>query len=129
MAFSRQEYRSGFPLPSPESLKRIHKITAQFVESFTQLSSLLRNLYAGQEATVRTGHEKMGWFKIGKRIYQGCTLSLCLFNVHAEYIMRNAGLHRHLYVALAIMVLIMMLMYYQWFKENHIHITSKLLYF
>ena len=66
MAFSRQEYRSGFPLPSPESLKRIHKITAQFVESFTQLSSLLRNLYAGQEATVRTGHEKMGWFKIGK---------------------------------------------------------------
>ena len=57
--------------------------------------------------------KKMGWFKIGKRIHQGCTLSLCLFNIHAEYIMRNARLHWHLYVALAILVLIMILMYYQ----------------
>jgi len=85
--------QSGLPLPSPESLKRIHQHTAQCVESFTQLSSFLRNLYAGQEATVRTGHEKMDWFKIGKGVHQGCTLSLCLFNLYAEYIMRNARLH------------------------------------
>ena len=51
------------------------------------LTCLLRNLYAGQEATVRTGHEKMDWFKIGKGVHQGCTLSLCLFNLYAEYIM------------------------------------------
>ena len=53
---------------------------------------LLRNLYAGQEATVRTGHETIDWFKIGKRVHQGCILSPCLFNLHAEYIMQNAGL-------------------------------------
>ena len=56
------------------------------------LTSLLRNLYAGQEATVRTGHGTTHWFQIGKGIHQGCILSLCLFNLHAEYIMRNAGL-------------------------------------
>ena len=48
-----------------------------------------RNLYAGQEATVRTGHETTDWFQIGKGIHQGCILSPCLFNVYAEYIMRN----------------------------------------
>ena len=53
---------------------------------------LLRNLYAGQEATVRTGHGTMDWFKIGKGVRQGCILSPCLFNLNAEYIMRNAGL-------------------------------------
>ena len=53
---------------------------------------LLRNLYAGQEATVRTGHGTTDWFKIGKRVRQGCILSPCLFNFYAEYIMRNAGL-------------------------------------
>ena len=53
---------------------------------------LLRNLYAGQEATVRTGHGTTDWFQIGKRVHQGCILSLCLFNLYAEYIMRNAGL-------------------------------------
>ena len=52
---------------------------------------LLRNLYAGQEATVRTGHGITGWFQIGKEVHQGCTLSSCLFNLYAEYIMRNAG--------------------------------------
>ena len=53
---------------------------------------LLRNLYAGQEATVRTEHGTTDWFQIGKGIRQGCMLSPCLFNLYAEYIMRNAGL-------------------------------------
>ena len=52
----------------------------------------MRNLYAGQEATVRTGHGTTDWFQIGKGVHQGCILSPCLFNVYAEYIMRNAGL-------------------------------------
>ena len=52
----------------------------------------LRNLYAGQEATVRTGHRTTDWFQIGKGVHQGCILSSCLFNFYAEYIMRNAGL-------------------------------------
>ena len=56
------------------------------------LSCLLRNLYAGQEATVRTRHGTMDWFQMGKVVHQGCILSLCLFNLFAEYIMRNAGL-------------------------------------
>ena len=56
------------------------------------LTCLLRNLYAGQEATVRTGHGTTDWFQIGKGVHQGCILSLCLFNFYAEYIMRNAGL-------------------------------------
>ena len=53
---------------------------------------LLRNLYAGQEATIRTGHGKTDWFKTGKGVRQGCILSPCLFNIYAKYIMRNAGL-------------------------------------
>ena len=56
-----------------------------------RLTCLLRNLYAGQEATVRTGHGTTDWFQIGKGV-QGCILSPCLFNLYAEYIMRNAGL-------------------------------------
>ena len=56
------------------------------------LTHLLRNLYAGQEATVRTGHGTTDWFQIGKRVHQDCILSPCLFNLYAEYIMRNAGL-------------------------------------
>ena len=56
------------------------------------LTCLLRNLYAGQEATVRTGHGTTDWFQIGKRVRQGCILSPWLFNLYAEYIMRNAGL-------------------------------------
>ena len=56
------------------------------------LTCLLRNLYAGQEATVRTGHGTTDWFQIGKRVFQGCILSPCLFNLYAQYIMRNAGL-------------------------------------
>ena len=56
------------------------------------LACLLRNLYAGQEATVRTGHGTIDWFQIGKGVHQGCILSPCLFNLYAEYIMRNTGL-------------------------------------
>ena len=56
------------------------------------LTSLLRNLYARQEATVRTGHGTTDWFQIRKGVRQGCVLSPCLFNLYTEYIMRNAGL-------------------------------------
>ena len=56
------------------------------------LTCLLRNLYAGQEATVRRGHETLDWFQIGKGVHQGCILSPCLFNLYAEYIIRNARL-------------------------------------
>ena len=57
------------------------------------LTCLLRNLYAGQEATARIGHGTTGWFQIGKGVLQGCTLSPCLFNFYAEYIMEDAGLN------------------------------------
>ena len=57
-----------------------------------QLTCLLRNLYADQQAAVRTGHGTTDWFQIGKGVHQGCILSSCLFHLHAEYIMRNAGL-------------------------------------
>ena len=58
------------------------------------LTCLLKNLYAGQEATVITGHGAKNWFQIGKRVHQGCILSPCLFNFYAQYIMRNAGLDK-----------------------------------
>ena len=57
-----------------------------------QVTCLLRNLYSSQEAIVRTGHETIDWFQIGKEVHQGCILSPCLFNLYAEYIMRNARL-------------------------------------
>ena len=56
------------------------------------LTCLLRNLYASQEASIRTGHETTDWFQIGTGVYQGCILSPCLFNLYAQYIMRNTGL-------------------------------------
>ena len=56
------------------------------------MTCIMRNLYAGQEATVRTGHGTMNWFQIEKGVYQGCILSPCLFNLYTEYIVRNAGL-------------------------------------
>ena len=62
------------------------------MEITDHLTCLLRNLYTGQEATVRTGHGATDWFQIGKAVHQGCILSPCLFNLYAEYIMRNAGL-------------------------------------
>ena len=68
-----------------------HSITRQF-HSPKHFTCLLRNLYAGQKATVRTGHGTTDWFWIGKGVHQGCILSPCFFNFYAEYIMRNAGL-------------------------------------
>ena len=59
------------------------------------LNCLLRNLYAGQEATVRTGHGTTDWFQVWKGVCQGCILSPCLLNLYAEYIMRNAALDEH----------------------------------
>ena len=56
------------------------------------LTCLLRNLYTGQEAAARTGHGTIDWFQIGKGVHQGCIFSPCLFNLYAQYIMRNAGL-------------------------------------
>ena len=63
-----------------------------FVFKSVLLDMSMANLYAGQEATVRTGHGKTDWFQIGKGVRQGCILSPCLFNLYAEYIMRNVGL-------------------------------------
>ena len=65
------------------------------------LTCLLRNLYAGQEATVRTRHETTDWFQIGKGVCQGCILSPCLFNLYAEYILRNAGLEEQAGIKIA----------------------------
>ena len=62
------------------------------IEIQDHLTCLLRNLYVGQEATVKTGHGTTDWFQIGKRVRQGCILSSCLFHFYAEYIIRNAGL-------------------------------------
>ena len=129
MGFSRQEYWSGLPFPSPvdhilSGLSKIHWIMEKAREfqkniSFCfidyakaldcvdhnklwkilkemgnpdHLTCLLRNLYAGQEATVRTGHGTTDWFQIRKGVCQGCILSPCLFNLYAEYIVRNPGL-------------------------------------
>ena len=119
MGFSRQEYWSGLPLPSPGDLpdpgiepgspaleadtltsepprkpldhNKLWKILKEMGIP-DHLTCLLRNLYAGQEATVRTGHGTTDCFQIGKGVRQGCILSPCLFNLYAEYIMRNAGL-------------------------------------
>ena len=76
-----------------------HNILWNFLQEMgipDHLTCLLRNLYSGQEATVRTGHGTTDWFQIGKGVCQGCILSPCLFNFYAEYIMRNAGLEEAL---------------------------------
>ena len=67
--------------------------TLQEMGILDHLTCLLRNLYAGQEATVRTGHGTTDWLQIGKGVHQGCILSPCVFNLYAEYIMRNAGVY------------------------------------
>ena len=71
---------------------KLWKILLQEMGIPDHLTCLLRNLYAGQEAIVRTGHGTTDWFQIGKGVHQGCISSPCLFNLYAEYIMRNAGL-------------------------------------
>ena len=82
------DYAKAFDCVDPNKLWKILKEMG----TPDHLTSLLRNLYAGQEATVRTGHGTTDWFQIGKGVCQGCILSPCLFNLYAEYIMRNAGL-------------------------------------
>ena len=79
------------PKPLPVWITINWKILKE-MEIPEHLTCLLRNLYAGQEATVRTGHGTTDWFQIGKGVHRGCILSSCLFNLYAEYIMRNAGL-------------------------------------
>ena len=73
------------------------KTNWKILKEMEKLDSLtcLRNLYAGQEATVRIGQRTTEWFQTGKAIHQGCILSPCLFNLYADYIMRNAGLNEH----------------------------------
>ena len=82
-------------LTMPKPLTVDHSILQKILKKMEipdHLTSLLRNLYAGQEAPVRTGHGTTDWFQIGKGVHQGCILSPCLFNSYAEYIMRNAAL-------------------------------------
>jgi len=87
-SFSAIDYAKAFDCVDHNKLWKILK--AMGIPD--HLTCLLRNLYADQEATVRTGHGTTDWFQIGKGVCQGCILSLCLFNLYAEYIMRNAGL-------------------------------------
>ena len=82
------EYAKAFDCVDHKKLWKILKVMV----IPDQLSCLLRNLHAGQKATVRTGHGTTDWFQIGKGVRQGCILSPCLFNFYAEYIMRNVGL-------------------------------------
>ena len=82
------DYAKAFDCVDPNKLWKILKQMG----IPDHLTGLLRNLYAGQEATVRTGHGTTDWFQTGKGVHQGCILSPCLFNFYAEYIMRNAGL-------------------------------------
>ena len=82
------DYIKAFECVDPNKLWK----TLQEMSIPDHLTCLLRNLYAGQETTVRTRHGVTDWFKIGKGVRQGCILSPCLFNFYAEYIMRNAGL-------------------------------------
>ena len=88
---SSRKTSSSALLTMPKLYKKLWKILQEMGIS-DHLTCLLRNLYAGQEATVRTGHETTDWFQIGKGICQGFILPPCLFNLYAEYIMRNVGL-------------------------------------
>ena len=84
------DYAKAFDCVDPNKLWKILKE----MEIPDHLTCLLRNLYAGQEATVRNGHGTTDWFQIGKGVLEDCILSPCLFNFYAEYIMRNAGLEQ-----------------------------------
>ena len=86
--FSFIDYTKAFDCVDHNKLWKI----LQKMRVTGQLTCLLRNLYAGQEATVRTLHGTTDWFQIAKGVHQGCILSLCLFNSYAEYLMQNAGL-------------------------------------
>ena len=86
--FSFIDYAKAFDCVDHHKLWKVQKEMG----ILDHLTCLLRNLYEGQEATVRTGHGTTDWFQIGKGVCQGCILSPCLFNLYAEYIMRNAGL-------------------------------------
>ena len=85
------EYVKAFDSADHNKLWKIFKE----MDILDHLTCLLRNLYEGQEATVRTGHETTDWFQIGKGVRQGCILSPCLFNLYAEYIIQNAGWMKH----------------------------------
>ena len=92
--FQKNMYFTLLTMPKPLTVwitKKLWKILKE-VGIPDHLTCLLRNLYSGQEATVRTGHGTTDWFQIGKGVCQGCILSPCLFNFYGEYIMRNAGL-------------------------------------
>ena len=90
---SRKTYTAALlTMPKPLSVWITTDWKIQEMGIPNHLTCLLRNPYAGQEATVRTGHETTDWFQIRKGVRQGCILSPCLFNLYAEYIMRNAGL-------------------------------------
>ena len=86
------DYTKAFDCVDHNKLWEIHKEMGKA----DHLTCLLRNLYAGQEATVRTGHGTMNWFQIRKGVCPGCILSPCLFNLYVEYIMRNAWLESRL---------------------------------
>ena len=88
MYFCFIDYAKAYDCVDPKKLWKI----LQEMGIPDHLTYLLRNLYAGQEATVRTGHGTTDWFQIGKGVRQVCILTPCLFNLYAEYIMRNAGL-------------------------------------
>ena len=82
------DYAKDFDCVDHNKLWKIFKE----METPDHLTCLLRNLYAGHKATIRTEHGTTGWFQIGKGVHQGCILSPCLFNIYVEYIMQNAGL-------------------------------------
>ena len=88
-------YLDGLKLQVAQNFSLSHPLMWEILKEMgipDHLTCLLRNLYAGQEATVRTGHGRTDWSQIGKRVHQACILLPCLFNLYAEYIMRNAGL-------------------------------------
>ena len=94
-SLTKQESSRNTSMTMPKSLTVDHNKLWEILQEMgipDHLTCFLISLYAGQEAIVRTGHGVTDWFQIGKRVGQGCILSPCLFNLYAEYIMRNAGL-------------------------------------